>query len=59
MDCVESSSFVDQIQCGYGQSSHDHEDLGGGEVKDSEEEDTYVNMSHDRRKYGISHLYLE
>ncbi|XP_036836744.1 kinesin-like protein kif7 isoform X2 [Oncorhynchus mykiss] len=51
LGCVESSSFGDQIQCGYGQSSHDHEDLGGGEVKDSEEEDTYVNMSHDRRKH--------
>uniref|UniRef100_A0A4W5JTX7 Kinesin family member 7 n=1 Tax=Hucho hucho TaxID=62062 RepID=A0A4W5JTX7_9TELE len=33
------------------QSSHDHEDLGGEKVKDSEEEDTYVNMSHDRRKH--------
>uniref|UniRef100_A0AAZ3S4G3 Kinesin motor domain-containing protein n=1 Tax=Oncorhynchus tshawytscha TaxID=74940 RepID=A0AAZ3S4G3_ONCTS len=51
LGCVESSSFGDQIQCGYGQSSHDHEDLGGGEVKDSEEEDTCVNMSHDRRKH--------
>ncbi|XP_031686879.1 kinesin-like protein kif7 isoform X1 [Oncorhynchus kisutch] len=51
VDCVESSSFGDQIQCGYGQSSHDHEDLGEREVKDSEEEDTYVNMSHDRRKH--------
>uniref|UniRef100_A0A8C7H5E5 Kinesin family member 7 n=1 Tax=Oncorhynchus kisutch TaxID=8019 RepID=A0A8C7H5E5_ONCKI len=51
LGCVESSSIGDQIQCGYGQSSHDHEDLGGGEVKDSEEEDTYVNMSHDRRKH--------
>ncbi|XP_035643020.2 kinesin-like protein kif7 isoform X3 [Oncorhynchus keta] len=51
LGCVESSSFGDQIQCGYGQSSYDHEDLGGGEVKDSEEEDTYVNLSHDRRKH--------
>ncbi|CAB1339348.1 unnamed protein product [Coregonus sp. 'balchen'] len=50
VDCVESRSFGDQVQCGYAQSSHDHEDLGGGEVKDSEEEDAYVNMSQDRRK---------
>ncbi|KAJ7986183.1 hypothetical protein DPEC_G00348140 [Dallia pectoralis] len=50
VDCAESRPYGDHDHYVYGQSHHAQEDPEGEEVKGSEEEEAYINMSRDRRK---------